>query len=265
MRLVQRLAILPAALALSGAAADAATLKADYTITLEGLSLGNAAFDGTFDDSRYDMKLSGQLTGLIGAFSGSARGSAAARGAVSGSRLASGGFSASARAGLGERTVQVGIANGNVTQVEINPPFEAQGERVPLTEGSMRGITDPLSGIVGLVQNAAKPTAAENCNRTIPVFDGTQRFNVVLGGGDTRIVRRPGGYTGPVLVCSIRYVPVAGHRTDRESVKFMQDNRDMSVWLAPVEGTRVLVPLRISVKTMLGTSIVEAATWKVAK
>jgi hypothetical protein len=32
----------------------------------------------------------------------------------------------------------------------------------------------------------------------------------------------------------------------------------MSVWLAPVEGARVLVPIRISLKTMIGTSVVEA-------
>jgi hypothetical protein len=41
----------------------------------------------------------------------------------------------------------------------------------------------------------------------------------------------------------------------------MQENRDMSVWLAPVEGARVLVPFRISIRTMIGTSVVEATRW----
>ena len=41
----------------------------------------------------------------------------------------------------------------------------------------------------------------------------------------------------------------------------MEDNRDLSVWLAPVEGTRVLMPLRISVKTMMGTLTIEATRW----
>ena len=41
----------------------------------------------------------------------------------------------------------------------------------------------------------------------------------------------------------------------------MEENRDMSVWLAPVEGTRVLVPLRISVRTTIGTNIIEATRW----
>jgi hypothetical protein len=35
----------------------------------------------------------------------------------------------------------------------------------------------------------------------------------------------------------------------------------MSVWLAPVEGTRVLLPVRIAVRTTLGTNIIEATRW----
>ena len=58
-----------------------------------------------------------------------------------------------------------------------------------------------------------------------------------------------------------RYQAVAGHRPDRPGVKFMEENREMSVWLAPVEGTRVLIPLRISVLTTIGTNIIEATRW----
>jgi hypothetical protein len=56
-------------------------------------------------------------------------------------------------------------------------------------------------------------------------------------------------------------VPIAGHRTERPGTKFMQDNREMSVWLAPVQGTQVLAPLRIVVQTMVGMSVVEASRW----
>ena len=41
----------------------------------------------------------------------------------------------------------------------------------------------------------------------------------------------------------------------------ISENRDMQVWLAPVEGARVLVPLRIAVATMVGPSLVEATRW----
>ena len=45
----------------------------------------------------------------------------------------------------------------------------------------------------------------------------------------------------------------------------MEQNRDMSVWLAPVEGTRVLLPLRVSVATTMGVSLVEATRWTAEK
>jgi hypothetical protein len=50
----------------------------------------------------------------------------------------------------------------------------------------------------------------------------------------------------------------------RPSTKFMQENKDMSVWLAPVEGQRLLFPVRVAVRTMAGMSVVEAASFSVA-
>lgn len=260
MRLFPR--FLAAAALVAATSAGAANLKVDYAISLAGLSLGNADLDGTFDDSRYDMKLSGRLTGFAGALAGGSKGGATARGTVSGTRLVSGGFSARGQSGSSARTVQMGVQSGNVTAIEIEPPFELRPDRVPVTEASKRGIIDPLSAVVAVVANQAKPDEAANCNRTLPVFDGTQRFNVVMSYAGTRVVHKP-GYSGTVLVCSIRYVPIAGHRPDRAAVKFMAENREISVWLAPVAGTRMLVPIRISLDTMLGTSVIEAQKWSV--
>jgi hypothetical protein len=111
--------------------------------------------------------------------------------------------------------------------------------------------------------STGNPTDPGNCNRTIPVFDGAARFDVVLTYGETKAVEKP-GYKGSVLVCNARYVPIAGHRSLRPSTKFMEENRDMQVWLAPVQGTRLLVPLRIAVRTMVGMSVVEASQWAVS-
>jgi hypothetical protein len=61
----------------------------------------------------------------------------------------------------------------------------------------------------------------------------------------------------------VRYVPISGHRPERPGTKFMAENKDMSVWLAPVEGKRVLFPLRVAVQTMVGMSVAEASQWSV--
>ena len=71
------------------------------------------------------------------------------------------------------------------------------------------------------------------------------------------------GYEGPVLVCAARYVPISGHRKDRPATKFMADNKDLEVWLAPIEHDHVLMPYRVSARTMIGTTVIEASEFKV--
>jgi hypothetical protein len=241
-------------------AAEAAALKVDYRITLGGLTLGQADLSGTFERDRYDLQMKAQLTGMAGLLSGSGRGGASARGSVANVRLVPSGFSAMGQTSSAQRTVQVGIEGGNATRVEINPPFERRTDRVPLTDEHKAGIIDPLSATLVAVPRNSRPGDPANCDRTMPVFDGTLRFDVVLSYVETKRVQKP-GYSGDVLVCSVRYVPVAGHRPDLPSVRFMAANQDINVWLAPVEGTRLLAPIRISVATMLGTTVIEAERW----
>jgi hypothetical protein len=58
-------------------------------------------------------------------------------------------------------------------------------------------------------------------------------------------------------------VAVAGHRPDRPATKFMEDNKEMEVWLAPVGKSRAAVPFRISVATMVGTTVIEATEFEI--
>ncbi len=43
----------------------------------------------------------------------------------------------------------------------------------------------------------------------------------------------------------------------------MADNRDLFVWLAPIAGTRALIPIKVSISTMVGTMVVEATRFRV--
>jgi hypothetical protein len=60
------------------------------------------------------------------------------------------------------------------------------------------------------------------------------------------------------VICAARYVPISGHSRDRPATKFMADNKDLEVWLAPIASDHVLVPFRVSARTMIGTLVVEA-------
>ena len=64
--------------------------------------------------------------------------------------------------------------------------------------------------------------------------------------------------TGQVVVCAVYFEPVAGFIPSRASVKYLTSQRDMEVWLAPIAGTRVMVPYRISIPTPVGVGVMEA-------
>ena len=238
--------------------APAASVEAVYDISLLGLTLGRANLSGGIDDRGYKLDLVARLTGLVGGFTGG-RGAGTASGTIAAGRPVAASFAVSSASSSESRTVRMALAGGGVSAVEIAPPIDEKPDRVPVKDDHKRNIIDPLSAF--LMPVAAKgPNAA--CNRTLPIFDGAARYDIKLTPAGTREVTLD-GYRGPVAICQARYVPIAGHRALRPSTKFMAENREISTWLAPVAGTNVMVPVRISVKTMIGTAVVEASRFKV--
>ena len=66
------------------------------------------------------------------------------------------------------------------------------------------------------------------------------------------------GYAGPVVVCSVSYEPIAGHRPSTPLVKYLSEGREIEIALAPVAGTRLLAPFRVSVVSMLANLVIDA-------
>jgi hypothetical protein len=56
----------------------------------------------------------------------------------------------------------------------------------------------------------------------------------------------------------VYFSPVAGYIPSRASIKYLSKQRDMEVWLAPIAGTRVLVPYRAQGPTPIGQAVLEA-------
>ncbi len=238
--------------------AGAASLDARYDVSLLGISLGTASLSGGIDGSSYKLDMAAKLTGLVGGVTGG-RGSGAASGVLVGGKLAPKNFAVSSASNSESRTVRMALAEGEVAALDIEPPIDAKPDRVPLNGNHKRNVVDPLSAFLMPVNGKGKDAA---CNRTLPIFDGAARYDIKLSSAGTREVDLD-GYKGPVSICQARYVPIAGHRALRPSTKFMAENRDITTWLAPVAGTDMMVPVRISVKTMIGTAVIEASSFKV--
>jgi hypothetical protein len=110
-----------------------------------------------------------------------------------------------------------------------------------------------------LEAGARRTSGVRACNRTVKVFDGWTRFDIALSYKETKAVDGSSqNYAGRIIVCTARYVPVAGHRSKRAAIRSMASNRRLEVWLAQVENMPILVPYRITIGTSLGDLVILA-------
>ncbi len=248
---------------LSPAEAADYKFRAEYRISLNGLKVGQAKLLGRFDGAQYRLDGSGQLAGLAGAFfdySGSA--AAAGQMRTGGPRPAA--FSADATDGRESTSVRMTLVNNRVRELELAPPVDegeaAHPQRVQLTEADRRDILDPMSALISLGGFDGRDFDRSACNRSVPVFNGRERFDVQLEYSGERTIESPrsGVYSGPGLVCEARYRAVAGHRADQDAIRYLEEKVTFEVVLVPVEGADLLVPYRVGLSTPLGRVVLHA-------
>ena len=259
-----RSAALAAALIAAAApcASAAESLQVGYSIRLLGLSLGTAGLTAKLSPSNYEMEVSAKVAGIATVVT-RAEGGARSSGAIEQGRILSRSYATASSNSHETRTVRMALNAGSVRSVEVVPPPQPHADRIPLTESHKRGIVDPLSALVMPVPGRTALIGPAACDRTLPVFDGYTRFDVTLSYAGTKEVRSP-AYAGPVAVCKARYKAIAGHRPERKSTNYMENNRQMEVWLMPVENARVLTPYKIMVATQVGQLVIEATNMSLA-
>lgn len=247
-------------LAIVGAIAPAAAqvrLEARYSATIAGIPIGGGTWAIDINDTQYTAAVNGATTGLLRAFTGG-QGSATARGTLGVGRLLSSIYAATITSRKKTDSIRITIANGNVKDFKIDPPADEDPERVPITEASQRGVLDPMTASLVRMPGSGDLLAPEACQRTLEVFDGRLRYDMQFAFKRVEKVKAGKGYAGPVVVCAVYFSPVAGYIPSRASIKYLSKQRDMEVWLAPIAGTRVLVPYRAQGPTPIGQAVLEA-------
>jgi hypothetical protein len=119
-----------------------------------------------------------------------------------------------------------------------------------------------MTALMISVSGSGEVVSGEACRAKLPIFDGRQRFDLALSFKRMEAVDTEKGYRGPAVVCSASYVPIAGHRPGRYVIRYLQETRDIEIWLAPIAGTRVLIPYRVSIPTLFGNAILQAAQFE---
>jgi hypothetical protein len=245
----------------AGARAD--VLHATYRISLVGLPIGSVHLNADLSPTSYSITGDAKLTGLAKLVA-NARGASAGKGAIVQGHVSPASFATVASSSNMTRTIRMALSGNAVTAVDVSPPFQDKPDRVPLGPNDKMGVVDPVGAVI-LPAPASQPLISPaSCERKVSIFDGYTRFDVNLSYVGQRAVSAK-GYDGPVVICAARYVPISGHSRDRPATKFMADNKDIEVWLAPIASDHVLFPYRVSVRTMVGTTVVEAQEFRLGE
>ena len=229
-------------------------IVAVYRVNLGAFNLGNFRLTTVFRGDDYEMRGEGRFTileGLIYEWKGVT--ASAGRVTSEGPEPAMYALSYSDGARTGER-LRMTFGDGGVRQVSIVPNRRPGPRTIPVTPEQLEGVLDPMSGAF-LVAKSSNPNGdLKVCYQTVPVFDGRQRFNLVLTPKKAVTVKKngPASYAGPAVICRVKFIPIAGYQPDNPAIKLMSQSNEIEVWLIPVRRTQMYVPYRIVLPTPVG-------------
>jgi hypothetical protein len=233
-------------------------LDARYSVTLAGLPIGHGSWMVEIGEDHFSTAASGATAGLMRVFA-SGQGQSAARGRISGGQLLPGSYVSNIVTDQKKYdAVRMVISGGVVKEFAVDPPSVASPDRVPVVEAHRHGVLDPMTASLLRVAGAGDLFVPQACQRRLAVFDGRMRYDLQLAFKRLDRVSSHAGYDGPVVICSVYFFPVAGHVPDRAAIRYLAELREIEAWFAPIAGTRVLVPYRVSVPTPIGAGVMQA-------
>ena len=223
-------------------------VQAIYRIEFNGFDIGTFEFNSSVAGSGYTLTGDAQLSALLGAFQWKAQTRTAGTLAADAPKPAGYTFAFNGTGKSG--SIKMGFAGDSVTSLSQVPPANPMPGTVAVREPHLKGVLDPLSAVMAL----SRSDNANPCGRRLAVFDGRQRFDLMLSyRRQERIAEtRPTGQPGVAYVCKVRYVPIAGHRATEET-RAMAASSDIEISLRPVPSAGLFVPHEITIPSPAGT------------
>jgi hypothetical protein len=232
-------------------------LDAAYVVTLGGVPVGKGSWNIDVQDDQFTATATGATSGLLRVFA-SGSGNSAAHGSMSGGQPVASTYASTIVADNRADQVRILFNGGAVKDYLADPPTMPNPDRVPLTDLNRKGVLDPMTASLIRVAGTGDTFVPEACQRTLPVFDGRMRYDLQLVFKHLDKVKSERGYQGTVVVCAVYFAPIAGHVPERSTIKYLVAQRDMELSLAPIAGTRLMVPYRVSVPTPIGLGVMQA-------
>ncbi|RUM97705.1 DUF3108 domain-containing protein [Pseudaminobacter arsenicus] len=236
----------------AAAETKAASFQSEYSLSLLGFTVARSSFSSTFQGDRFSVRGSMASAGLAKIFD-STKGTISASGRFSGPRPRPESFASDYVSGKKAQRTEISFARGNVARTVNVPPLKKRGsDWVPVATADLRAVADPISATLVRADNPK-----EICGRTVKMFDGEMRADLVLNYSSTEPVSIA-GYEGKAVFCNARFVPVAGYRKGHRSIEYLRNRSKIAIAFAPVGTTGIYAPIYATVGTQIGTVTIRA-------
>ena len=222
-------------------------VQASYDVNFNGINVGTYEFQSSHEGQTYKLTSNAKLSLLLGALHWT--GDTQASGHIAGEHAEPKTFGFNYQAQSKAGSTKMAFTGDTVTQVLQDPPPKHKEGMVPVEQKHLKGVLDPLSAVLAI----SAGTSDNPCHRRIPVYDGTQRFDLQLSpkGQVALEERHPSGQPTTGYVCRVRYIPIAGYKPD-DNTKYMADNHGIEIVLRPLPNANIFVPYQITIPTQAG-------------
>lgn len=224
-------------------------VHAVYRIEFNGFDIGSFDFSANVNGASYTLTGDAKISALLGAFRW--QGATRTSGSLAADAPKPAGYTFDFNASSKSGSIKMGFAGENVTSLAHVPPFVPQPGIINVREQHLKAVLDPLSAVMAL----SRSDSANPCGRRLSVFDGKQRFDLMLSFRRQERIseQRPSGQPGVAYVCKVKYTPIAGHKVSEETRALAMSN-DIEISLRPVPSANLFVPHSITIPTGAGTA-----------
>jgi hypothetical protein len=249
-------ACLPLQAAKASDAAFPSQVDAVYRLSFNGFKVGKYRFSARYDGKSYTANGKTDISALFGAFkwAGNFIGSGSVE--TTGSpRPAS--FEMSTKTKSKTTSVKLSFDGTRVASVALVPNKSPSADAIKLKPENLQNVFDPMGATLAI----STVKAADACNRNIPVFDGKARYDLrfSLKGREPVKEKHPSGQPPELVVCQVKYVPIAGHKP-KDFVNPWIDYDHIEIALRAVPAAGIYVPYRVTVPSTIGSAVMAIDT-----
>ncbi len=234
------------------ATAGSAVLDSAMDVSFAGIPIGTLRKTYSVNGNRYSVVGSLKSNRMVSLVAGT-KANFSSSGRIAGTTVIPAAQRVKYKSRRRKGAISLAFAGGNVHSASVLPKKKFKPGTVPLKNDHRLSVLDPVSALVISVADRDIGNGLKICNRSLPVFDGTSRYDLQLS-YKSKQRSRAKGFSGNVFTCNVRYKPIAGHRPHKKNVKFLRANRDMQVTMARIGNTNTYGLFSFRVKTRRGTA-----------